>query len=176
MTLLMQIMAATKPASNGVLMSVRLRIGIRHCCDERLPDDSELSRGGSCQLSVGIPQRRIPSMKVLILAAAALAAVIGSARAENGIASHYSTREQGIKTASGRSLHDGALTAAHKRLPFGSRVRVTNHANGRSVVVTITDRGPYVRGRVIDLTTAGARALGFSGIARVSVERIGKES
>ena len=115
-------------------------------------------------------------MKVLILAAAALAAVIGSARAENGIASHYSTREQGIKTASGRALHDGALTAAHKKLPFGSRVRVTNHANGRSVVVTITDRGPYVRGRVIDLTTAGARALGFSGIARVSVERIGKES
>ena len=67
-------------------------------------------------------------MKALILAAAALAAVIGSARAENGIASHYSTREQGIRTASGRSLHDGALTAAHKRLPFGSRVRVTNHA------------------------------------------------
>ena len=68
------------------------------------------------------------------------------------------------------------MTAAHKRLPFGSRVRVTNHANGRSVVVTITDRGPYVRGRVIDLTTAGARALGFSGIAHVSVERIGKTS
>ena len=114
-------------------------------------------------------------MKALILAAAALVAVIGSARAENGIASHYSTREQGITTASGRSLHDGAFTAAHKRLPFGSRVRVTNHGNGRSVVVTITDRGPYVRGRVIDLTTAGARALGFSGVARVSVQRIGKE-
>ena len=115
-------------------------------------------------------------MKALILAAAALAAVIGSARAENGIASHYSTREQGIKTASGGALHDGAFTAAHKRLPFGSRVRVTNHANGRSVIVTITDRGPFVRGRVIDLTTAGARALGFSGVARVSVERIGKDS
>ena len=114
-------------------------------------------------------------MKVLIFAAAAFAAVIGSARAESGIASHYSTRE-GTRTASGRSLQDGAFTAAHKRLPFGSRVRVTNHANGRSVVVTITDRGPYVRGRVIDLTTAGARALGFSGVARVSVERIGKDS
>ena len=114
-------------------------------------------------------------MKALIFAAAAIAAVIGSARAESGIASHYSTRE-GTKTASGRALHDGALTAAHKKLPFGSRVRVTNHANGRSVVVTITDRGPYVRGRVIDLTTAGARALGFSGIAHVSVERIGKNS
>ncbi|MGA7516675.1 MAG: septal ring lytic transglycosylase RlpA family protein [Pseudolabrys sp.] len=102
-------------------------------------------------------------MKALILAAAALVAVIGSARAESGIASHYSTRELGTRTASGRPLHDGALTAAHRTLPFGSRVRVTNHANGRSVVVTITDRGPFARGRVIDITTAGARALGFSG-------------
>src|SRR6476646_1166419 len=115
-------------------------------------------------------------MKTLTVAAAALAVVNASARAESGIASLYSTRELGTKTASGRALHDGALTAAHKTLPFGSRVRVTNRANGRSVVVTVTDRGPYVRGRVIDLTPAGARALGFSGIARVSVERIGKES
>ena len=112
-------------------------------------------------------------MKALILAAAALVAVIGSARAESGIASHYSTRELGTRTASGRPLHDGALTAAHRTLPFGSRVRVTNHANGRSVVVTITDRGPFARGRVIDITTAGARALGFSGLAHVSLVRIG---
>jgi len=59
-------------------------------------------------------------MKALILAAAALVAVIGSARAESGIASHYSTRELGTRTASGRPLHDGALTAAHRTLPFGS--------------------------------------------------------
>jgi Lytic transglycolase len=61
-------------------------------------------------------------------------------------------------------------------LPFGSRVRVTNHANGRSVVVTITDRGPFTRGRVIDLSAAGARALGFSGLAHVSVVRVGNDS
>jgi peptidoglycan lytic transglycosylase len=115
-------------------------------------------------------------MKALILGTAALATVIGSARAENGIASHYSSRELGTKTASGRALHDGKLTAAHKTLPFGSRVRVTNHANGRSVVVTITDRGPYVRGRVIDVSTAGARALGFSGLTRVSVQKVGAGS
>jgi rare lipoprotein A len=60
-------------------------------------------------------------MKALILAAAALVAVIGSARAESGIASQYSTRELGTRTASGRPLHDGALTAAHRTLPFGSR-------------------------------------------------------
>jgi len=110
-------------------------------------------------------------MKALILATAVLTAVIGSARAESGIASHLGTR-----TASGRALHDGELTVAHKTLPFGSRVRVTNHANGRSVVVTITDRGPYVRGRVIDVSAAGARALGFSGLTRVSVEKVGTGS
>jgi rare lipoprotein A len=58
-------------------------------------------------------------------------------------------------------------------LPFGSKVRVTNHRNGRTVVVVINDRGPFVRGRIIDLTPAGARALGFSGLTRVTVERMG---
>jgi peptidoglycan lytic transglycosylase len=110
-------------------------------------------------------------MKVSIFVVAALAAATGSACAESGIASSYSTREQGTRTSSGRALHDGALTAAHKTLPFGSRVRVTNRANGRSVVVTITDRGPFVRGRVIDLTPAGARAIGLSGLAHVTLDR-----
>jgi len=91
---------------------------------------------------------------------------------QSGVASVYSTRE-GLKTASGARLSDGALTAAHRFLPFGSKVRVTNHGNGRSVVVVINDRGPFVRGRIIDLTPAGARALGFSGLARVTIERMG---
>src|SRR5499433_3845350 len=115
-------------------------------------------------------------MKALTVAAAALAVVNGSACAESGIASLYSTREIGTNTASGHHLDDDALTAAHKTLPFGSRVRVTNHANGRSVVVTITDRGPYSRGRVIDLTPAGGRVLGFSRLARVTLERVGTGS
>ena len=109
-------------------------------------------------------------MKASMFVVAALVATTGSACAENGIASLYSTREQGTRTSSGRALHDGALTAAHKTLPFGSRVRVTNRTNGRSVVVTITDRGPFVRGRVIDLTPAGARAIGMSGLASVTVD------
>src|SRR5262245_20954043 len=82
-------------------------------------------------------------MNAIIFAMAALVTVIGSARAESGIASRYSTREQGTKTASGRPLRDGALTAAHKTLPFGSRVRVTNHANGRSVIVTDYRQGSF---------------------------------
>src|SRR5712675_236695 len=89
--------------------------------------------------------------------------------AEGGIASVYSTHE-GTQTASGVKLDDNALTAAHRSLPFGSKVRVTNTKNGQSVVVTITDRGPFVPGRVIDLTPAGARALGFNGLAPVTLE------
>jgi len=91
---------------------------------------------------------------------------------QSGVASVYSTRE-GLKTASGARLSDGALTAAHRSLPFGSKVRVTNRRNGRTIVVTINDRGPFVRGRVIDVTPAGARALGFSGLTRVTLERMG---
>jgi len=92
--------------------------------------------------------------------------------AQKGLASVYST-ESGNKTASGARINPGGLTAAHRSLPFGTRVRVTNQRNGRSVVVTINDRGPFVRGRIIDLTPAGARALGFSGLAPVTVERAG---
>lgn len=90
-------------------------------------------------------------------------------RSQSGVASYYST-ESGSRTASGHRLNPGALTAAHRSLPFGTRVRVTNRRNGRSVVVTITDRGPFVRGRVIDLTPAGARAIGMGGLAPVTLE------
>jgi rare lipoprotein A len=86
-----------------------------------------------------------------------------------GVASVYST-ESGGKTASGQKLNPQALTAAHRTLPFGSKVKVTNKHNGHSVVVTINDRGPFVRGRVIDVTPAAARVLGFSGLAQVTVD------
>jgi rare lipoprotein A len=90
------------------------------------------------------------------------------AMAETGIASVYAY--SGSKTASGERANPGSLTAAHRTLPFGAQVRVTNKRNGRSVVVRINDRGPFVRGRVIDVTPAAARALGFSGLTRVTLE------
>jgi len=93
-------------------------------------------------------------------------------RAENCVASVYAlgdSSQPGTKTASGTPLNDNAMTAAHKSLPFGSKVKVTNKKNGHAVTVTITDRGPYMRGRCIDLSQAGARALGFAGLAPVSV-------
>ena len=80
----------------------------------------------------------------------------------------------GARTASGERVQSGALTAAHKTLAFGTMVRVTNRRNNRSVVVRINDRGPFVRGRVIDLTPAGARAIGMSGLAPVSLAVVGR--
>jgi rare lipoprotein A len=85
-----------------------------------------------------------------------------------GLASFYA---QDSETASGERFNASELTAAHRTLPFGTRVRVTNHSNGRSVVVTINDRGPFVSGRIIDVTPAAAHALGMSGLAPVTLER-----
>jgi rare lipoprotein A len=84
----------------------------------------------------------------------------------SGIASVYD-RSSGEETASGEQLHEGSLTAAHRTLPLGTVVEVTNSQNGRKALVRINDRGPFVRGRVIDLTPAAARVLGFSGITDV---------
>jgi len=102
-----------------------------------------------------------------------LALIIGvpiSASAQSGIASVYSEGP----TASGERLVPTALTAAHRSLPFGTLVRVTNESTGRSAVVRINDRGPFVRGRVIDVTPAAARALGFSSLAHVTLTVLGR--
>ncbi len=98
-------------------------------------------------------------------------ACVPIAQAQSGIASIYGYK--GERTASGERAAPGALTAAHRTLPFGTQVRVTNKRNGKSVVVRINDRGPFIKGRIIDLTPAGARALGFSGLTKVSLERVG---
>jgi peptidoglycan lytic transglycosylase len=97
-----------------------------------------------------------------------IAALAGAANAEEGTASHYDP-SSGAKVACGGALDTRALTAAHRTLPCGTRVRVHNKQNGRSVVVTINDRGPHVRGRIIDVTPAAATVLGFNGVARVAV-------
>ena len=85
----------------------------------------------------------------------------------SGVASYYGT-ESGNQTASGQRMNPNAMTAAHRTLPFGTRLRVTH--NGRSVVVTINDRGPFIRGRVLDLSTGAARAIGLGGVGRVTAE------
>ena len=92
--------------------------------------------------------------------------------AMDGSAAYYSQRLHGRKTASGKVFDQNALTAAHPTLPFGSRVKVTNTKNGRSVIVRINDRGPTQAGRVIDLSRAAAHRLGIrqAGLAPVKLE------
>ena len=97
--------------------------------------------------------------------------VTSSVADQAGIASVYS-HESGSATANGGKLNREALTAAHRTLPFGSKVTITNKSNGRSVVVTINDRGPFVRGRIIDVSPAAARSLGFSGVAQVTIDAV----
>ena len=91
----------------------------------------------------------------------------------SGMASYY---WQPQRVASGGWFNPNAMTAAHKTLPFGTKVRVTNRNNGRSVVVTINDRGPYIKGRIIDLSKAAAQQVGMtgSGVAPVSVAVLGR--
>ena len=114
-------------------------------------------------------------MKALVLSMGLLLLAGGVASAESGIASVYGNGDghAGSKTASGERMNPAAMIAAHRTLPFGSRVTVTHRGNGRSVTVRIVDRGPFVRGRVIDLSPAAARALGFSGLAPVTLNRAG---
>lgn len=85
---------------------------------------------------------------------------------QTGIASWYGY-ESGSRSANGRRFNPKALTAAHRTLPFGTRVKVQH--GRRQVVVTITDRGPYVRGRILDLSLAAARALGITGLGRITL-------
>jgi rare lipoprotein A len=100
---------------------------------------------------------------------AAISPSSGSGHSFSGMASFYGN-ESGRKTASGQRFDQSALTCAHRSLPFGTKLRVTH--GGRSVVVTVNDRGPFVRGRVLDLSTAAARAVGLTsaGVGRVTAE------
>ena len=99
---------------------------------------------------------------------------ISVAQVQTGKASFYADKFEGVQTASGEKYRHNKLTGAHKTLPFGTKVRVTNLANEKTVEVTINDRGPYVDGRVIDLSKAAAEELGFlnNGFAEVKLEVI----
>lgn len=99
-------------------------------------------------------------LKNVVFAAAALLAISASAHAESwkGKASYYGAR--------------GKMTCAHRTLPFGTKVRVTNLSNSRSVVLTVNDRGPFIRGRIVDVSTSAADALGFrrQGVVQVALQ------
>ena len=102
----------------------------------------------------------------------------GGAARETGVASYYAHKYHGRTTASGERFDMNDLTAAHKTLPFGTRVRVTNLDNGKSVTVRVNDRGPFVKGRVIDLSLAAAKKVDMvhAGLANVEVRRVGGDA
>ncbi len=94
------------------------------------------------------------------------------AQTQRGKATYYSRRATGARTASGERLHHDSLTCAHRTYPFGTLLKVTNPSNGKEVIVRVTDRGPFVRGRIIDLSWGAAKQLGIlaQGVATVKVE------
>ena len=100
---------------------------------------------------------------------AAMTPPVGTGHSFSGVASFYGN-ESGSKTASGQRFNENAMTAAHRSLPFGTKLRVTH--KGQSVIVTINDRGPFIKGRVLDLSTGAARAVGLtgSGVGHVTAE------
>lgn len=94
------------------------------------------------------------------------------AQTQKGKATYYSRRATGARTASGERLHHDSLTCAHRTHPFGTLLKVTNPSNGKDVIVKVTDRGPFARGRIIDLSWGAAKQLGIlaQGVATVLVE------
>ncbi|HZZ85297.1 MAG TPA: septal ring lytic transglycosylase RlpA family protein [Anaeromyxobacteraceae bacterium] len=112
-------------------------------------------------------------MLAAALAACAHGRPAGEGPVEVGLASFYGRELQGRRTASGERYDPRGLTCASRTFPIGSRVRVTDLDTGRSVEATVNDRGPWVKGRVVDLSVGAARALGIleRGVARVRVER-----
>lgn len=105
------------------------------------------------------------------LAAVVMAILPSMAIAQTGTASWYGPGFHGRTTASGERFNQNAMTAAHPTLKFGTMVTVTNNKNGKSVVVKINDRGPFINGRIIDLSKAAAQKIGCPGICRVSIKK-----
>lgn len=117
------------------------------------------------------------AMKIILISLICLFTIpaIGQ-KIQKGKASYYASKFDGRPTASGEKFSNKALTAAHPKLPFGTMVKVTNVKNGKHVILRINDRGPFSKGRIIDVTQKAAKQLGFykEGIAVVKVEVVKK--
>lgn len=114
-------------------------------------------------------------LRSLLIAFTTLLALIPcAAQKQHGKASFYSKRATGARSASGQKIHHDSLTCAHKFYPFGTRLKVTNLSNDKSVIVKVIDRGPFGRGRIIDISWAAAKEIGMlsQGVARVKVEML----
>ncbi|AZD06350.1 Rare lipoprotein A [Pseudomonas chlororaphis] len=135
----------------------------------------EQARSYSCIWGPVLMKRLLGCLALLSLLAGCASQVIDPRGYDKtGVASYYGAKHHGKRTASGEPFNQHGMTAAHRELPFGTRVKVTNLNNDKSVVVRINDRGPHTRGRLIDLSRAAAQQLGMirSGTAKVRVQAI----
>lgn len=141
------------------------------------------NRGDASPSSLASQLLQIMTPRPWFVACALLALLTGCASShiidsrgydQTGTASYYGARHHGKRTASGEPFDQNGLTAAHRELPFGTRVQVTNLGNGKSAVVRINDRGPHTRGRLIDLSRAAAQQLDMlrSGTAKVRIQAL----
>lgn len=142
--------------------------------EARIPVGAGRNRRASLALSLSLLAAGIASACTTATQAPLSCAQARDYRQE-GIASWYGKAHHGRRTASGARFDMHALTAAHRSLPFGSRIKVTNTANGRSVVLTVNDRGPFIAGRLLDVSYRAARELNFAraGLAEVRIETVG---
>ena len=127
----------------------------------------------TCNLKLMKKERLAPAFRLLLLLFASLFSLSPSlSQRQTGIASYYSKRMTGAPTASGEPLHHDSMTCAHRSHPFGTLLKVTDLSSDNFIVVRVNDRGPFVRGRIIDLSWGAARELGIlsQGLAKVSVE------
>jgi peptidoglycan lytic transglycosylase len=160
--------------------------GLSLCIGASAPADANVSaRSGDvaaktvARVTVAVPPAAAASSAAETAEAASSAEPSGEPLGyeQVGIASWYGGHHQGRLTASGERFDEAKLTAAHRSLPLDTKARITNLENGRSIEVTVNDRGPYVEGRVIDLSTRAARALGMTkdGLALVRIEVVADE-
>lgn len=117
-------------------------------------------------------------MKQILIVIAFFLMQFSFAQVQTGKASFYADKFEGRQTASGEIYKHNRATAAHRKLSFGTKVRVTNLANNKSVIVKVNDRGPFIRGRIIDLSKSAAQSLGFvgQGVTDVTIEVLGDDA
>jgi len=155
------------------LLAVALAAASLAACAQSSVVTQKSELRASRQASLGHDQTTSSMMKRRVAAVRRHTASRGSAgdasTASHGVASYYT---EGTKTASGEKFDTMEMTAAHPTLPFGTKLRVTNVASGRSVTVRVNDRGPYVQGRVVDVSYSAADALGMvgKGVAKVKLD------
>ncbi len=164
--------AATAPVKQKTATKVKAKKPASVASENAVAKPKKIKKIAKVQDEDATPAK--PKKKAKVAAKKNSGGDTGGKAYQSGVASWYGGYFHGRTTANGEKYNQWAMTAAHKTLPFGTRVKVTNTRNGDSVIVRINDRGPFIAGRVIDLSKAAANDIGMSGIAPVKVTILGK--